>query len=146
MAHLLGEVLGAAATLTPAAVAARRSGAATGTTPGPAAASASAAASTRDAAAWLARAVDDAARSLAEVPLVFLLDAVRMLKRAADWRAGGRRARRGSALHPREPRLHREAAILYEHRLADLARALHHAEALGDPRRLARLLARRDSI
>jgi hypothetical protein len=44
--------------------------------------------------------------------------------------------------------MHREAAILYEHRLLDLERALRHARLAGDEHRTARLerlLARRDS-
>jgi hypothetical protein len=145
MAHLLGEVLGAAATLTPAPsstdlwrgnwhdawargrICERRR-------------------RDRDAADWLARAVDDAVVRHTDLPLVFLLDAVRILKRAADWRRVAALLDAGLLAYPHEPRLHREAAILYEHRLADLARALRHAEALGDPRRLARLLARRDTV
>jgi uncharacterized protein len=103
-----------------------------------------------EASAWLARAVDDvgvgtvASGYLEAVPLIFLLDAVRILKRAADWRRVAGVLDAGLTLHPQEPRLHREAAILYEHRLDDLARALRHAEILGEPHRLARLLARRD--
>ncbi len=149
MGHLLGEVLTAATTVTPAPttrddwggcwqdawsrgrVCERRRHDA-------------------DAAAWLARAVDDAgvgplaSGHLADVPLVFLLDAVRVLKRTAAWTRVADVLETGLALHPREPRLHREAAILYEHRLDDLARALWHAEVLGEPRRLARLRSRRD--
>ncbi len=79
------------------------------------------------------------------MPLVFLLDTVRVLKRAAAWERIAEVLEVGLTLHPREPRLHREAAILYEHRLDDPARALRHAEVLGEPRRLARLRARRSS-
>jgi uncharacterized protein len=102
----------------------------------------------QEAAAWLARALDDAGVGalapghLEDIPLAFLLDAIRVLKRAADWPRVAAVLEVGLVRHTEERRLHREAAILYEHRLGDLARALAHAETLGEPRRLARLLAR----
>lgn len=148
MGHLLGEVMVAAAAMTPAP-------AALDPWPGcwqDAWARGRVCERRRldtDAAAWLARAVDDAVVGtlapghFGEIPLVFLLDAVRMLKRAAQWRRVAAVLDAGLALHPREPRLHREAAILYEHRLDDLVRALRHAEILGDAHRLARLRSRR---
>jgi uncharacterized protein YprB with RNaseH-like and TPR domain len=152
MAHLLGEVIGAATALTPAP-------AARDPWPGcwqDAWARGRVCERRRldtDAAAWLARAVDEAGigaafgplapAHLGDVPLVFLLDAVRVLKRAAAWGQIAAVLEAGLALHPQDPRLHREAAILYEHRLDDVGRALRHAEILGDPRRLARLRSRR---
>jgi uncharacterized protein len=101
-----------------------------------------------DAATWLERALDDAGvgvlapAHLGDVPLVFLLDAVRILKRAASWVRIEQLLETGLICHPQEPRLHREAAILYEHRLRDPERALRHAAVLGDQRRLARLRSR----
>lgn len=100
------------------------------------------------AAAWLARALDDAGVGalppghLADLPLRLLLDAVRVLKRTADWDRIATTLDLALALHADDRRLHYEAAILYEHRLDDPARALRHAEALADPRRTARLRAR----
>jgi len=43
---------------------------------------------------------------------------------------------------PDHQRLHYEAAVLFEHRLGDPARALVHARALGDDHRLTRLAAK----
>ncbi len=149
MGHLLAEVVAAAATLTPAPAPRE-------TWPGcwqDAWARGRVCERRRldgEAAAWFSRAADDAGLGvlapghLADVPLAFLLDAVRVLKRAAAWERVARLLETGLALHPEEPRLHREAAILYEHRLDDLARALRHAEILGEPRRVARLRSRRE--
>jgi hypothetical protein len=147
MGHLLGEILAAAATLTPAPpfheawpgcwqdawargrVCERRR-------------------LDADAAAWLTRAADHAGLGvqapahLGDVPLAFLLDAVRILKRVAAWPRVEGLLDAGLVRHPQEPRLHREAAILYEHRLRDPERALRHALILGDQRRLARLQSR----
>jgi uncharacterized protein len=100
-----------------------------------------------EAAGWLARAVDDAgigvlAPGHLDVPLAFLLDAVRVLKRTADWPRVAVVLESALVRHPQDMRLLREAAILYERRLVDLVRALQHAEALGDARRIARLRAR----
>ncbi len=148
MGHLLGEVVAAATTLAPAPAARETWGGCWQD-----AWSRGRVCERRrlddDAAAWLARAADVAGVGslapghLGDVPLVFLLDAVRVLKRVAAWERIAGVLEVGLTLHPREPRLHREAAILYEHRLDDLARALRHAEVLGEPRRLARLRARR---
>ncbi|MBE0565028.1 MAG: hypothetical protein IH621_03660, partial [Krumholzibacteria bacterium] len=44
---------------------------------------------------------------------------------------------------PGAPRLHREAAILWEHRLGDPEKALAHARLTGDHRRIERLERRR---
>jgi len=66
-------------------------------------------------------------------------DAVRLLKRARDWRAVESALEAALATCGDRPWVHREAAILYEHRLGQLQRARHHAERLGDPIRLARL-------
>lgn len=73
------------------------------------------------------------------LPLLARRDAVRLLKRVRDWQAVARLIAAGLASDPRDAGLHYEAAVLWEHRLGDPARALVHAEALGDARRLARL-------
>ncbi|PID80312.1 hypothetical protein CSB20_07875 [bacterium DOLZORAL124_64_63] len=69
----------------------------------------------------------------------FVADAVRILKRGAHWE----RVRRllGGCLRAglREPWVHREAAILYEHRLGRLQDALEHARLCGEADRIARL-------
>lgn len=69
----------------------------------------------------------------------FFRDALRILKRTGDW---SRVERTIEALFARglDPAWsHREAAILYEHRLVRLDRALHHAALSGEERRLKRL-------
>ncbi len=97
--------------------------------------------------AWIGRACDDAGIGVMPpadlaLPLRFYLDAVRILKRVGDWVRIARAIEAALVRYPDERRLLREAAILYEHRLGDLARALAHAESLGDARRVARLRAR----
>jgi uncharacterized protein YprB with RNaseH-like and TPR domain len=69
----------------------------------------------------------------------FLADAVRILKRGGDWTLVEGLLDRGLGLFPDESWLHREAAILYEHRKIDLARALDHAAKSGEDHRLERL-------
>lgn len=69
-------------------------------------------------------------------------DAIRLLKRVADWQAVRSLVTVGLQRWPDEPRLHYEAAVLHEHRLDDPLQALHHARRLGDARRVARLTAR----
>ena len=69
-------------------------------------------------------------------------DAVRLLKRVRAWHLVSELVATGLAEDPRDAALHYEAAVLWEHRLGDPARALAHAEALGDGRRLARLRRR----
>jgi hypothetical protein len=69
-------------------------------------------------------------------------DAIRLLKRVADWAAVAELVGAGLARWPRDARLHYEAAVLFEHRLRDPGRALMHASILGDARRIARLRAR----
>jgi len=91
------------------------------------------------AASW-ARCLGDAAA--ADLPLAGLLDAVRLLKRVADWRAVESLVQRGLARWPQDVRLNYEAAVLYEHRLGDPQRALLHATVLQDRGRQARLRAR----
>lgn len=92
------------------------------------------------AAAW-ARQVD--ARAVAGE--VAVRDAIRLLKRVADWPAVRRLVTVGLERWPDEPRLHYEAAVLYEHRLDDPLQALHHARRLGDERRIVRLTTRLQS-
>jgi uncharacterized protein len=76
------------------------------------------------------------------LPLPGVLAAIRQLKRVADWPLVAALVARGLARWPAQPRLHYEAAVLYEHRLGDPQRALVHARALADRRREQRLLAR----
>lgn len=77
--------------------------------------------------------------AVTELPDRFLADAVRILKRTGDW-ALVLRVVNTSLARPVSPGwLHREAAILYEHRLGRPDLALAHAEAVGDSHRLGRL-------
>jgi len=69
----------------------------------------------------------------------FCRDGVRLLKRTARWRLLAALLGAALARYGDQPWLHYEAAILFEHRLLDLATALYHAEKLGDPNRLARV-------
>lgn len=66
-------------------------------------------------------------------------DAVRALKRARRWPDLERVLACGLAALGDRPWVHREAAILYEHRLGRPADALAHARLAQEPRRLARL-------
>jgi hypothetical protein len=78
----------------------------------------------------------------------FLSDAVRILKRGGDWKVVESLLEAGLSEGLNEPWIHREAAILYEHRLVDLARALDHALESGEDyrvQRLEKLLGRVDS-
>jgi len=69
----------------------------------------------------------------------FLADAVRILKRGGDWLLVERVINDGLSAGVDEPWLHREAAILYEHRLGKWPKALDHALKSGDDHRVARL-------
>ncbi|MBD3221805.1 hypothetical protein GF314_11245 [bacterium] len=69
-------------------------------------------------------------------------DAIRLLKRVADWPAVRALVCAGLAHWPDDAHLHYEAAVLYEHRLRDYPRAMTHARRLADAHRLARLEAR----
>lgn len=95
------------------------------------------------AAAWAAEAADTLERHGPDdlAPAV-ILDAIRLLKRRADWPRVRALADLGLDRWPADARLHYEAAVLYEHRLGQPRRALVHARALGDPRRIQRLEAR----
>lgn len=86
--------------------------------------------------AWLAVAL--AARD-GGAPERFFADAVRVFKRGEAWTDAAMALAAALAAVGERPWLHREAAILYEHRLRDLARAHAHAQRLGEPARLARL-------
>jgi len=92
------------------------------------------------AASWMAAALS-AAPVAVEHPR-FVLDAVRILKRVADWSLVEKviAAARTGGLE--EPWLHREAAILYEHRLCRLETALEHARLSGENHRVQRLQRR----
>jgi len=72
----------------------------------------------------------------------FLADAVRILKRGLDWTLVERVIGHGLGAGLDEPWLHREAAILYEHRLVDLPKALDHAVKSGEDHRVKRLQTR----
>jgi uncharacterized protein YprB with RNaseH-like and TPR domain len=94
----------------------------------------------RLAAAWAADAADTLHRRGSEdIAPAAILDAIRLLKREADWPRVRSLAVLGLDRWPDDPRLHYEAAVLYEHRLGEFGRALVHARALGDPRRIRRL-------
>jgi hypothetical protein len=72
-------------------------------------------------------------------PELFLVDAVRILKRTAAWSLVEKVLQAGLDRFGQRPWLHREAAILYEHRLQRLDLAWQHAQKLGEPVRLRRL-------
>jgi len=77
----------------------------------------------------------------------FVADAVRILKRGGDWVLVEKVINDGLAAGLDEAWLHREAAILYEHRLVELSKALDHALISGEDNRvdrLRRLLDRRE--
>lgn len=86
--------------------------------------------------AWLAVAL--AARD-GGAPERFFADAVRVFKRGEAWTDTATALTAALTAVGDRPWLHREAAILYEHRLRDLPRAHAHAQRLGEPARLARL-------
>ncbi len=69
----------------------------------------------------------------------FLADALRILKRGGDWLLVERIINDGLAAGVDEPWLHREAAILYEHRLVGWPKALDHALKSGEDHRVTRL-------
>ena len=74
----------------------------------------------------------------------FLADALRVLKRDGDWSAALDLIDRAVARGDGDPWLHREAAIIWEHRLGDADKALAHARRTGDDRRVERLRRRKD--
>lgn len=74
--------------------------------------------------------------------LRFRRDAVRNLKRCQAWELVAEIIADGLAEGCDDFRLHREAAILYEHRLVDLDRALQHAVSCGEESRQKRLRMR----
>jgi uncharacterized protein YprB with RNaseH-like and TPR domain len=69
----------------------------------------------------------------------FLADVIRVSKRHGDWERVERIILAGLAAGVRDPWLHREAAILYEHRLVRLRIALDHAARSGEDHRVRRL-------
>lgn len=101
---------------------------------------------------WLRCAVDGWARDRSghEVPdadatlSAFLRDGVRICKRLRDWKLLADLLAAGLAARPGDAGLHREAAILYEHRVRDLDTALMHALQCGEQRRVTRLRTRLD--
>jgi len=87
---------------------------------------------------WMARALDDA-RADERPPRLFLADAVRMIKRTGEWQCVAELLTWAEQSRGRATWSDREGAILYEHRLVDLPRALDYARGLGDSHRIARL-------
>ena len=73
----------------------------------------------------------------------FVNDAIRILKRSGDWRLVEDLVHWGLAAPAPALSLHREAAILYEHRLVDLEKALAHARLCGENGRVGRLKRKR---
>jgi len=69
----------------------------------------------------------------------FLRDGVRLAKGLRDWPLLSRVLTVGLEILPGTPWLHREAAILHEHRLRDLDTALQHALQCGEQGRVGRL-------
>lgn len=90
---------------------------------------------------WMACAVDSLAdgEGTREGEETFFRDAVRILKRTADWPLVERTLEAGFARGHDAPWIHREAAILFEHRLVRFDRALHHAARSGEAGRVKRL-------
>jgi len=69
----------------------------------------------------------------------FVADAIRLLKRPGYWIQVEAIIDNALEAGRDEPWLHREAAILYEHRLLCLPRALTHARQCDEPHRVLRL-------
>ena len=69
----------------------------------------------------------------------FVKDAIRLLKRQKAWQRVNQVISRALDNGLDEPWLHREAAILFEHRLRHLKLALSHAEHCEEPLRVQRL-------
>jgi hypothetical protein len=93
------------------------------------------------AAAWIEHAIDRAG-DRGETALAqprFLADAIRITKRQGDWQRVETIIRAGLAAGINDAWLHREAAILYEHRLVRPRIALDHAALAGEDRRVRRL-------
>lgn len=74
----------------------------------------------------------------------FVADTLRVLKRGGDWPVVENVIARALDCGQNEGWLHREAAILYEHRLVDLDRARLHAQNFGDEHRLNRIRRKRE--
>jgi len=73
------------------------------------------------------------------IPESFFRDAVRILKRTAAWSQVEATIKVGLRSCGERPWLHREAAIMYEHRLGNLQHAWIHAQKAKEPVRVARL-------
>lgn len=69
----------------------------------------------------------------------FVADAIRLLKRQGNWAHVENVIKQAREAGLDQPWLHREAAILYEHRIVNLARALDHAQLSMEPGRVQRL-------
>ncbi len=69
----------------------------------------------------------------------FCRDAIRNLKRNRQWDLVEKLIHDALESNENDEAMHREAAILYEHRLVDWERALRHAELAKDEHRVARL-------
>ena len=79
---------------------------------------------------------------LTSLPVSGVLDAIRLLKRVADWPLVAAAVEEGLRRWPADPRLHYEAAVLFEHRMKDPGRAMAHAVVLDDRARIVRLRSR----
>ncbi len=96
------------------------------------------------ASAWLEDACqrsvkDKSERFRAACPEIFFRDAVRILKRTRSWSQLEEVIRVGLRSWGDRAWLHREAAILYEHRLDRLEVAWQHAQRSAEPVRMSRL-------
>jgi len=69
----------------------------------------------------------------------FVADTIRILKRQANWQRIAHAIDKSLKAGLDEPWLHREAAILYEHRITNLSLALAHARVCHEPGRVRRL-------
>ena len=98
---------------------------------------------TAAAAAWASELVDHLPEN-GDLPPAVYLDATRLLKRILRWDLAETTVNAGLARWPEDMRLHYQAAVLYEHRLGDPARALIHAETMADLHRIERLRSRLD--
>ena len=72
----------------------------------------------------------------------FVKDAIRICKRTTSWDLVAKAIQGALGEGLQAPWLHREAAILYEHRLVDLESALDHALLTGENTRINRLRRR----
>ncbi len=94
-----------------------------------------------DAADWMQRAVVDGKSGSVNrfIQPRFVTDAIRLLKRQRNWRRVEVVIEKALVAGMDEPWLHREAAILYEHRIDCPVKAMTHARLCNEPARVLRL-------